>query len=110
MRAESRLSWFAIAAGSAMCASVAAVGADARWLAALGALISHAGDIPSSIPYADASSEDWVNVPVLGELIFHWLEALGGDRALVLAQAGAVAAMLAFLARDMRAAAASDAA
>ena len=110
MRAENRLSWFAVAAGSAMCASVAAVGADARWLAALGALISQAGHIPSSIPYADAPSDNWVNVPVLGELIFHWLEALGGDRALVLAQAGAVAAMLAFVARDMRAAGAADAA
>ncbi|MFL5982638.1 MAG: hypothetical protein ACJ74R_13115 [Gaiellaceae bacterium] len=110
MRAESRLSWYAVAAGCAMCAWVAAVGADARWLAALGALISHAGDIPSSIPYADAPSDNWVNVPVLGELIFHWLEALGGDRGLVLAQAAAVAAMLAFVARDMRAAGASDAA
>src|SRR3954468_12217235 len=110
MRAESRLSWLAVAAGSALCAAVAAVGADARWLAALGGAITRAGRIPASIPYASAPSHDWVNVPVLGELIFHWLEALGGDRALVLAQAGAVAAMLAFLARDMRAAAASDAA
>lgn len=91
-----------------MCASVAAVGADARWLAALGALISQAGHIPSSIPYADAPSDAWVNVPVLGELVFHWLEALGGDRALVLAQAAAVAAMLGLVARDMRAAGASD--
>lgn len=108
MRAESRLSWLAVAAGSAMCAAVAAVGADARWLAALGALVAHAGEIPSSIPYADAPSDNWVNVPVLGELVFHWLDALGGDRALVLAQAVAVAAMLALVARDMRAAGASD--
>jgi hypothetical protein len=92
-----------------MCASVAAVGADARWLAALGGLIMEAGRIPSSIPYAAAPSHDWVNVPVLGELIFHWLDALGGDRALVVAQAVAVAAMLTIVARDMRAAGATDA-
>ena len=91
-----------------MCASVAAVGADARWLAALGGLIAHAGEVPSFIPYAEAPSEGWVNVPVLGELVFHWLDALGGDRALVLAQAAAVAAMLALVARDMRAAGATD--
>src|SRR4029450_11897980 len=39
VRAESPLSWLAVAAGSALCASIAAVGADARWLAALGGLI-----------------------------------------------------------------------
>ena len=108
MRVESRLSWLAVAAGSALCASVAEVGADARWLAALGGTIARVGRIPSSIPYAAAPSHDWVNVPVLGELVFHWLEALGGDRALVTAQAVAVAATLALLLRDMRAAGASD--
>ena len=108
MRVESRLSWLAVAAGSALCASVAAVGADARWLAALGGAIVHASRIPASIPYAAAPSHDWVNVPVLGELVFHWLEAFGGDRALVAAQAVAVAATLILLLRDMRAAGASD--
>jgi hypothetical protein len=92
-----------------MCAAVAAVGADARWLAALGGLIVEAGRIPSSIPYAAAPSPDWVNVPVLGELIFHGLTAVGGDRALVVAQALAVAAMLTIVAREMRAAGATDA-
>jgi hypothetical protein len=108
VRAESRLSWLAVAAGSALCASIAAVGADARWLAALGGLILEAGRVPSAIPYAAAPSHDWINVPVLGELIFHWLEVLGGDRALIAAQAIAVAAMLSLVARDMRAAGASD--
>jgi hypothetical protein len=110
VRVESRLSWLAVASGTALCASVAAIGADARWLAALGAAIASAGHIPSSIPYAAAPSHDWANVPVLGELVFHWLEALGGDRALLVAQALAVAATLALLLRDMRAAGASDAA
>jgi hypothetical protein len=108
MRVESRLSWLAVAAGSALCASAAAVGADARWLAALGAVIAHAGHIPSSIPYAAAPSQDWVNVPVLGELVFHVLWSLDGDRGLVVAQAAAVAATLALVLRDMRAARATD--
>src|SRR5690348_6432891 len=108
MRVESRLSWLAVAAGSALCASVAVVGADARWLAALGAVIAHAGHIPSSIPYAAAPSREWVNVPVLGELVFHVLWGLGGDRALVVAQAAAVGATLALVLRDMRAARATD--
>src|SRR5262245_21350977 len=86
------------------------VGADARWLAALGRGIVHAGSIPTSIPYAAAPSHDWANVPVLGELIFHALATLGGDRALVIAQALAVAATLALVLLDMRAARSSDAA
>jgi hypothetical protein len=109
VRVESRLSWLAVASGTALCVSVAAIGADARWLAALGAAIASAGHIPSSIPYAAAPSHDWANVPVLGELVFHWLEALGGERALIVAQALAVAATLTLLLRDMRAAGASDA-
>ncbi len=108
MRVESRLSWLAVAAGSALCAAAASIGADARWLAALGAAIVHAGRLPSSVPYAAAPSNDWVNVPVLGELVFHWLEALGGDRGLVLAQAVAVTSTLVLLLRDMRAAGAPD--
>jgi hypothetical protein len=108
MRVESRLSWLAVGAGASLTAAVAAVGADARWLAALGAVIAHAGHIPSAIPYAAAPSQDWVNVPVLGELVFHLLWALDGDRALVVAQAAAVAGTLTLLLRDMRAARATD--
>ena len=108
MRVESRLSWLAVAGGAALSASVAAVGADARWLAALGGVIARAGRIPSSIPYTAAPSHDWVNVPVLGELVFHALWSLGADRGLIAAQALAVAATLALLLRDMRAARATD--
>ena len=108
MRVASRLSWLAVAAGTALSASVAAVGADARWLAAVGAVIARAGHVPSSIPYAAAPSHDWVNVPVLGELVFHALWSIGGDRALVVAQAVAVAAALALVLRDMRTAGATD--
>lgn len=108
MRVENRLSWLAVAAGSALCASVAAVGADARWLAALGGVIVRAGRLPASIPYAAAPSHDWVNVPVLGELVFHFLDKIGGERGLIGAQALAVAATLALVLRDMRATRASD--
>src|SRR5690242_5886853 len=108
MRVETRLSWLAVTAGAALSASVAAVGADARWLAAIGAVIARAGHIPSSIPYAAAPSHDWVNVPVLGELIFHAIWSLDGDRALVVAQAIAVAATLALVLRGMRAAGSTD--
>src|SRR5213076_273729 len=108
MRVESRLSWLAVAAGAALSASVASVGADARWLAALGGVIVRAGRIPSSIPYAAAPSHDWVNVPALGELLFHGLWVLGGERGLVLGQAVAVAVMFVLLVRDMRGAEAPD--
>jgi hypothetical protein len=108
MRVASRLSWLAVAAGTALSASVAAVGADARWLAAVGAVIARVRHVPSSVPYAAAPSHDWVNVPVLGELIFHALWSIDGDRALVVAQAVAVAAALALVLRDMRAAGATD--
>jgi len=108
MRVESRLSWLAVAAGTALSASVTAVGADARWLAAIGAVIVRAGRIPSSIPYTAAPSHDWVDVPVLGELVFHALWSLGADRALIAAQALAVGATLALLLRDMRARRATD--
>jgi hypothetical protein len=49
-----------------------------------------------------------VNVPVLGELIFHALWSIDGDRALVVAQAVAVVAAMALVLRDMRAAGATD--
>jgi hypothetical protein len=107
---DSRLSWLAVAFGATLCAFAAELGADSRWLAALGRTIVQAGAIPASIPYAAAPSRDWVNVPALGEIVFHWLEALGGDRGLLLAQAVAVTTGLVFLFRDMRALGAPDAA
>jgi hypothetical protein len=53
---------------------------------------------------------DWVNVPVLGELVFHALQAVGGDRGLLLAQLVAATAALTLLALGMRALGAPDAA
>ena len=107
---SSRLTWLAIAFGAGSCSLLASVGADARWLAALGEEIVEKGSIPSGIPYAAAPSMDWVNVPVLGELIFHALQVVGGDKGLLLAQLVAATAALTLLALGMRALGAPDAA
>jgi hypothetical protein len=104
----SRLSWLAVSIGTAVCALLAVIGADARWLAALGRTIAHAGTIPDGVPYAAAQSHGWANVPVLAELVFHAVERAGGDRALIVAQILAVAAALLLIAVDMRKAGAPD--
>jgi hypothetical protein len=107
---SSRLTWLAVALGAGACALLGSIGADARWLAALGGTILERGSIPSGVPYAAAPSVDWVNVPVLGELVFHALQVMGGDRGFLVAQLIAVTAALTLLALGMRALGASDAA
>jgi hypothetical protein len=107
---SSRLTWLAVALGAGACALLARIGADARWLAALGRTIFTQGSIPTGVPYAASPSADWVNVPVLGELLFHALQSIGGNRGLLLAQVAAVTAALALLGLGMRAFGASDAA
>jgi hypothetical protein len=105
---SSALTWLAVALGAGICALLGSVGADARWLAALGRTILAQGTIPSGVPYAAAPSAGWVNVPALGELVFHALQVAGGDRALLLAQLVAVTAALTLLAFGMRALGAPD--
>jgi hypothetical protein len=107
---SSRLTWLAVAFGAGSCALLASVGADARWLAALGEEIVEKHSIPSGVPYAAAPSMDWVNVPVLGEMIFHGLQVVCGDKGLLLAQLVAATAALTLLALGMRALGAPDAA
>ncbi|HEU0302968.1 MAG TPA: hypothetical protein VFR32_00155 [Gaiellaceae bacterium] len=104
-----RLTWLAGAFVVSFCSVVASIGADAHWLAALGREIAELGRIPVGVPYAAASSAGWENAPVLGELVFHGLEAALGDRGLVLALVGAVALALAVLSLDMRREDAADA-
>src|SRR4051812_7435143 len=90
----------AAAAVGLVVASVAAgatIGADARWIAALGRAVADNGAIPHGVPYASAPSQDWPNVPVLAELIVHGLVAWLGDRGLLLAQVAAVAGAFTFL-------------
>jgi len=103
-----RLSWLAASFVVAFSALVASVGADAHWLAALGGEIARLNSVPAGVPYAAAPSVGWENVPVLGELVFHALEALAGDRGLMLAQALAVACALGLTATGMRRAGAAD--
>jgi hypothetical protein len=86
----------------ALIAAVGTIGADSRWLAALGGAIAERGSIPKGVPFASAPSADWPNVPVLAELVLHGLTAGLGDRGLLLAQLVAVAGGLAILAADAR--------
>jgi hypothetical protein len=76
------------------------VGADARWLAALGAVIVRRGGVPAGVPFAAAPQAHWANPLVLAELAFHLLETSLGDRGLILAQLACVAAALAIAAAD----------
>jgi hypothetical protein len=87
---------------TAVCALLATVGADADWLAALGRDVARSWSIPAGVPFAAASSAGWHNVPVLGELIFHALEAGLGPRGLVVAQVVAVVCCLWLVSTDVR--------
>jgi hypothetical protein len=92
----------AVALGAALTAVAGTIGADARWLAALGRVIVDRGEIPDGVPYASAPSAGWHNVPVLAELILRGLTSAAGDRGLLAAQVVAVTAALALLAWDLR--------
>ncbi len=93
--------WLVAAFGAAVCALGAHVGADARWLAAIGNAIFQTHAVPHSIPYASAPALAWHDAPALGQLVFHALEALLGDRGLILAQVVAVGIGLSALAFDL---------
>jgi len=92
----------AIAIGAALVAVAGTIGADSRWLEALGRIIVRRGSIPNDVPWATAPSDGWHNVPVLAELIFRGLTTVAGDRGLLVAQVVAVGASLAILAWDLR--------
>lgn len=97
-----------IAIGCALVGLTGTIGADSRWLAALGSEIVKRGSIPNGVPFASAPTEDWPNVPVLAELSFHFLESTLGNRGLLLAQVAAVTCALAILVFDMRRRGAQD--
>src|SRR3954465_41090 len=99
-RVASTSAWFgplelAVALGAALSAVAGTIGADARWLPALGRIIIDRGEIPDGAPYAQPPSAGWHNVPVLAELILRGLTGAAGDRGLLLAQVVAIAAALA---------------
>jgi hypothetical protein len=90
-----------IALAAAVTGGLGLVGADARWLAAVGATLLKEG-LPHSVPLTAASTSGWADVPALAQLVFHGLYALLGDRGLLLAQTIAVAGAFALLWRDAR--------
>jgi hypothetical protein len=101
MERQLKQTWLVAAFGAGVCALGAHVGADARWLAAIGDAIFHTHAVPNSIPYASAPARAWHDAPALGQLVFHALEALLGDRGLIFAQVVAVAIALAAVAFDL---------
>jgi hypothetical protein len=98
----------AVGIGCALVGIAGTIGADSRWLAALGREIVKNGSIPDGVSFASAPSADWPNVPVLAELTFHSLDAALGLRGLLLAQLAAVLLALSILAVDMRRGGADD--
>jgi hypothetical protein len=100
-RSATPLTWIAAAFAAAACASAARVGADARWLGAVGDAIIRLGRLPHSIGYAAAPS-NWHDAPALGQVLFHGLIWAFGDRGLVGAQFAAVACALTAITVDLR--------
>jgi hypothetical protein len=88
-------------------ALVMRVGADARWLPALGHSIINDGSIPTGVPFAAAPSSGWPNPLALAELLLYGLYSALGDRGLIAAQLAAVVICFFALARDARRAGAS---
>jgi hypothetical protein len=97
----------ATAAATAIAGLFSVVGADSRWLGALGAAIVRVGHIPKGVPFAAAPTAHWPNVPALAELVFHGLLA-AGPRGLLGAQLAAVAIAFAAVALDARRLGAGD--
>lgn len=95
---------------AAVVAFVGTVGGDARWVAAIGAVIAERHHLVSDIPFATAPTAGWHNPFAAAELVFHWLYALDGDRGLALLQMAAVTAAFLLLGKDARRAGASDSA
>src|SRR5437868_781762 len=77
-RARTSLTWLAAAFGCAATALAAQIGADSRWLAAVGAAIVRSGRLPHTIPYAAAPSANWHDVAALGQPVARWATLPGG--------------------------------
>lgn len=85
----------AVPFAAAALAAFAVLGADSRWLVALG---PHVVD---ALPFATAPTRGWHDVPVLAQTAFRVLYDLFGDRGLVLAQVGAAFAAFRLLPRGL---------
>jgi hypothetical protein len=103
---EARSSTVAVAAAVAASAGLGLVGADSRWVAALGETIVSSRAIPDGVPYASAPTAGWDNVLVLAEVLFH---AFGrSSHGLLAAQLVAVAVGFVLLAAAARKDGAAD--
>jgi hypothetical protein len=102
-----RGSLVAITAAVAAAAGLGVVGADSRWVAALGDTIVAERAVPEGVPFASAPTSGWDNVLVAAELIFHWLDTFG-PHGLLVAQVLAVGAGFVLLAAGARSAGAGD--
>lgn len=106
--AEIAGSAIAVLGAIAVAAAVGAVGADSRWLAALGRDIVETGGVPDGVPYAAAASATgWPNVLVLAELLFHAFHGLG-EHGFLLGHVVAVGLGFTVLAWDARRGGAAD--
>jgi hypothetical protein len=102
------VAWIGVAVVTAFAAVISAVAADARWLAALGHAITAGGGIPDGVPFADASTYGWQNVPARADLVFGGLDSLAGARGLQIAQVACVAVACCLVASDARRLGAGD--
>jgi len=87
---RNRASVLAVGSAFATATILGTVGADARWVAALGKAVAGGLGPREGVPFASAPTDGWPNVPMAAELVFHALVAGGGERALVTAQLLAV--------------------
>ena len=78
---------------AAIVATLSVIGSDALWLCALGDRIRSEGSIPPGVPFAAATSQDWVNTTALGQLVFSALH-LAGSLGIITAQILTVTATL----------------
>lgn len=104
---EARTSAVAVAAAVGAAAGLSLIGADSRWVAALGETIVARRAIPEGVPYASAPTAGWDNVLVVAELLFHWLSRFGGQ-GLLAAQLVGVACAFVLLAAGARKEGATD--
>jgi hypothetical protein len=102
------LTWIAAAFVAALCAAAAHIGADARWLAAIGSSIAASHALPHAVDYATAPSVGWHDATALGQLLFDAAHSLLGDTGLVLLQVLSVAVAGYALVLDLRRADARD--
>lgn len=104
---EARSSAVAVATAVTAAAGLGLVGADSRWVAALGDTIVDRRAIPDGVPYASAPTTGWHNVLVAAELLFHGFDRYGAQ-GLLAAQLFAVASGFVLLAVGARRYGASD--